>query len=249
MSPFVQFLICAIFAGLIATSLGGLPILFLRREFHSRKFDIGNGLAAGFMLAAAIFSLIIPGIEMGGTLTVVIGFVLGTIFILVLKDRVHVFYFKLAKEEPSPSLTKALVIFFALTLHNMPEGMSVGVAFASGNILLGFEIAIAIGIQNIPEGFAVAAPLVASGFSRKKAFGYAVFSGIVEPINAVVAYIVVSSIRYLLPYFFGFCAGAMLFVVLNEMIPETQHGEYFDKSTLAILSGFLIMLMLDTMLG
>jgi len=151
-------------------------------------------------------------------------------------------------EKPSPALTKALVIFTALTLHNMPEGMSVGVAFASGSIALGIEVALAIGIQNIPEGFAVAAPLSASGFSKKKSFSYAVFSGVVEPINAVLAYIIISLVKGLLPYFFGFCAGAMLFVVINEMIPEAQHGEYFDKSTLAIMSGFLLMLILDVTL-
>ncbi len=248
MDLIIFFIIIALLSGLVATSLGGLPILIIKDGLHSRKFDIGNGLAAGIMLAASIFSLLIPGMEMGGTLPVIIGFILGVLFVLLLKDRVHVFYFKITGEKPEPSLTKALVVFLALTLHNIPEGMSVGVAFVSGSLILGIQIAIAIAIQNIPEGFAVAAPLISAGFSRRKAFSYSVFSGLVEPINAIIAYMIVSQVRNLLPYFFGFCAGAMLFVVLNEMVPEAQHGEYFDKSTLAILTGFIIMLILDTIL-
>lgn len=249
MDTFTFFLVSALLAGLIATSSGGLPILLIKRDITHRKFDIGNALAAGIMLASSIFSLLIPGIEIGGTLVVAIGFTAGIVFLLLLKDRVHVFYYKITGEKASPPLTKALVLFSALTLHNMPEGMSVGVAFAAGSLILGIEVAFAIGIQNIPEGFAVAAPLYSSGFSRRKAFLFSVISGLVEPLNAIIAYFIVSMIHGLLPYFFGFCAGAMMFVVINEMIPEAQHGEYFDKSTLAIMTGFLIMLILDTMLG
>jgi len=248
MDPFFLFVTSAIIVGLLATSIGGLPILFIKYEPHSRKFDLGNAFAAGIMLASSIFSLLIPGMELGGLFPVVLGFAAGSIFVLMLKDRVHVFYYKLTGETPEPVLTKSLVIFAAITLHNMPEGMSVGVAFASGSLVLGLEVAIAIGIQNIPEGFAVAAPLTTTKFSRKKAFAFSVLSGSVEPINAIIAYLIVSAVKDLLPYFFGFCAGAMLFVVLNEMIPEAQHGEYFDKSTMAILSGFLVMLILDTAL-
>ncbi len=249
MDPFTFFLVSALLAGLVATSTGGIPILFMRDEFSHRKFDIGNAIAAGIMLASSIFSLLIPGMELGGTVSVSIGFIIGVLFVLLLKDRVHVFYYKLTGETASPALTKALIIFSALTLHNMPEGMSVGVAFASGSLILGVEVAIAIGIQNIPEGFAVAAPLYSSGFSKRKAFSFSVFSGLVEPLNAILVYFIVSLVHGLLPYFFGFCAGAMMFVVINEMIPEAQHGEYFDKSTLAVMAGFLLMLILDTMLG
>ncbi len=202
------------------------------------------------MLAASIFSLLLPGVELGGITPVLIGYIIGMLFILSLKERIHVFYYKLTGEEPSLGLTKALVIFGAITLHNLPEGMAVGVAFASGSVGLGIEVALAIGIQNIPEGFAVSAPLFSTGnFSRKKSFGFAVFSGLVEPINAIIAFTIVSFVKNLLPYFFGFCAGAMMFVVLNEMVPEAQHGEYFDKSTIAILIGFLIMFTLDLALG
>ncbi|MGQ4891051.1 MAG: ZIP family metal transporter [Candidatus Njordarchaeia archaeon] len=250
MDPFLMFILSAIVAGLALTSLGGVPIFFVSEHVHSRKFDVGNGVAAGLMLAASIFSLLLPGIEMGGMLPVLVGYGIGVSFILAIKDRIHVFYYKLTKTEPTLNLTRALVIFSAITLHNMPEGMAVGVAFASGSITLGIEVALAIGIQNIPEGFAVAAPLFASGkFSKKKSFGFAVFSGLVEPVNAVLAYAVVSAVKGLLPYLFGFCAGAMMFVVVNEMIPEAQHGEYFEKSTVAILIGFLIMFVLDIALG
>lgn len=222
----------------------------MRKEIHSRAFDIGNGLAAGLMLAASIFSLLLPGLELGGLTPVTIGFVAGMTFILLLKDRVHVFYYKVTGESPSPSVAKALIIFIALTLHNMPEGMAVGVAFASGSVVLGIQVALAIGIQNIPEGFAVAAPLFTTGnFSKRKSFMFSVFSGLVEPLNALMAYALVTIFNWLLPYMFGFCAGAMLFVVINEMIPETQHGEYFDRSTIAILTGFLIMLILDVALS
>lgn len=245
------FILVAIIVGLLATSLGGIFIFFLRKDYHRRSLDIANAFAAGIMLAASIFSLLLPGLELGGLLSVVFGFLVGMFFIVLLKDRIHVFYYKLSnKDQHSGGLHRALLIFIALTLHNMPEGMAVGVAFASGSAVLGLTVAIAIGLQNIPEGFAIAAPLVASGeFSKRKAFYYSVYSGIVEPINAVLAYILASHIRGLLPYFFGFCAGAMMFVVINEMIPEAQHGEYFDKSTLALLLGFLLMFILDISLG
>ena len=250
MDPFTLFLISSVSAGLIATSAGGVPILLMKGSGHTRSFDIGNGLAAGLMLAASIFSLLLPGVEMGGVTPVAVGFIVGMFFILLIKDRVHVFYFKMTGETPSPGVAKAILIFIALTLHNMPEGMAVGVAFGSGSIILGIQVALAIGIQNIPEGFAVAAPLVATGnFSRRKSFMFSVFSGLVEPLNAILAYALVTVFHQLLPYMFGFCAGAMLFVVVNEMIPETQHGEYFDKSTIAILFGFLIMFILDIALG
>ena len=248
MTDFVTFLTASIIAGLVTTSFGGL-FIFLFKEAHSRKFDLANGFAAGLMLAASIFSLLLPGLEMGGVKEVLIGYLIGMFFVLMLKDRVHVFYYKLTGESPDPTLTKALIIFVAITLHNMPEGMAVGVAFASGSLALGLKVALAIGIQNIPEGFAVSIPLIATGkISKRKGFGLAVISGLVEPINGIIAYIAVLSIKGLLPYMFGFCAGAMMFVVINEMIPESQHGEYFDKSTLAILFGFLLMFLLDVSL-
>ncbi len=250
MDPFTMFLLASLLSGLIATSIGAVPLLFISEPHHTRRFDIGNGLAAGLMMAASIFSLLLPGIEIGGLIPVVVGFIIGMLFILLIKDRIHVIYYKLTGDKPTRKLTRALVIFSAITLHNLPEGMSVGVAFASGSVALGLQVAIAIGIQNIPEGFAVAAPLFASGeFSKKKSLGFSVFSGLVEPINAIIAFWIVSLVQGLLPYFFGFCAGAMLFVVINEMIPETQHGDYFDKSTVAIMTGFLIMLILDVALG
>jgi len=239
------FLISALFSGLIATSSGGVPILFIKRSLHRRSFDLMNGFAAGLMLAASVFSLLIPGLELGGLIPTSLGFLVGVAFILLLKDRVHIFYYKLRGQSLDKGFSKAIIIFIALTLHNMPEGLSVGVAFASGSLALGFSVALAIGIQNIPEGFAVAAPLFKSGYSRKKAFMYSVFSGVVEPINAVLGYILVSQVVGMLPYAFGFCAGAMMFVVINEMIPEAQHDEYLDKSTLSIMFGFLVMFILD----
>ena len=243
------FVYSAILAGLVATSIGGIPILIIGKDVHRRSFDVANGFAAGLMLSASIFSLLLPGFEIGGLIPITFGFLLGMLFILLLKDRVHVFYYKLRGENSQFDMHRALLVFIAITLHNFPEGMAVGVAFASGNLKLGFEVALAIGIQNIPEGFAVAAPLVAIGrYPRRKAFYFSVISGLVEPLNALFAYILASIIRGLLPHFFGFCAGAMMFVVLNEMIPEAQHGEYFDVSTIAILTGFLAMFILDVSL-
>jgi len=246
---FLFFIVSAILAGLIATSIGGIPILFIKERIHRRSFDIANGIAAGLMLAASIFSLLLPGFEIGGLVPIISGFLLGMLFILLLKDRIHVFYYKLRGKMRPTTMYRALIVFVAITLHNFPEGMAVGAAFASGSIALGIEVALAIGIQNIPEGFAVAAPLIAIGkYPRKKAFMFSILSGLVEPINAFVAYVLASTIRGLLPYFFGFCAGAMMFVVLNEMIPEAQHGEYFDISTIAILVGFITMFILDVSL-
>ncbi|MEX0568638.1 MAG: ZIP family metal transporter [Candidatus Njordarchaeota archaeon] len=246
---FLIFIGSSLLAGLLATTVGGIPILFVKDSVHRRSFDIANGLAAGLMLAASIFSLLLPAFELGGLCSVIIGFIVGMLFVLFLKDRIHVFYYRISGKENSSEIHRALLIFIALTLHNIPEGMAVGVAFASRSMRLGVKVALAIGIQNIPEGFAVAAPMVAMGkYSKKKAFSFSIFSGIVEPLNAVLAYLLASAVSGLLPYLFGFCAGAMMFVVINEMIPEAQHGEYFDRSTLAILIGFLIMFILDVSL-
>jgi len=252
MNPlFWTFLSASIISGFILTTLGGLPIFMFREIGHTRKYDILNAYAAGIMLAASIFSLLLPGLDLGGANAVGIGFVLGMMFILVLKDRVHVFYYKIKEEKAASNevLLKAIVIFSAITLHNFPEGMSVGIAFASGITTLGFNVALAIGIQNIPEGFAVAVPLIKSGMSKKKAFLFSALSGIVEPINGIFGFFLVLYIKSLLSYMFGFCAGAMMFVVINEMIPEAQHDEYLDKSSLALMLGFLTMFILDVSLG
>lgn len=243
----------------------GASLVFFTRTVDRRLLDAMLGFAGGVMLAASYWSLLAPAIELslmdGGTGygPAVIGFLSGGLF-LYLADKLiphlHIYAPTESAEGVSTTWTKAILLVLAITLHNIPEGLAVGVGF--GGAALGapgatfgaaVALALGIGLQNFPEGVAVAMPLRREGLSRGKAFWYGQMSGIVEPIAAVAGCYFVTIARPILPYALSFAAGAMVFVVVEEVIPETREGPYGDMATIALMLGFALMMSLDVGLG
>ncbi|MDD2767642.1 MAG: ZIP family metal transporter [Methylococcus sp.] len=247
-------ILASVLAGL-ATGAGALPALFVREVSH-RTLCIMLGGAAGVMLAATAFSLIVPGIEYGnqvwpgkGIFAVAIGMLTGALF-LELADRVLPYERFLAeKGELIGSLKKIWLFIVAITLHNFPEGMAVGVSFGGGDYHDGVALAIAVGLQNIPEGLAVAMPLVGMGYNRRQAVLIATFTGLVEPLGAVMGLGMVAAFFPLLPLGMAFAAGAMLFVISDDIIPETQSRGKMRSATFAVMIGFVVMMILDNLFG
>jgi ZIP family zinc transporter len=234
----------SLFAGL-ATALGALPVFFVRRV-SERFLDASLGFAAGVMLAATSFSLIIPAIEAGGIVPTVIGIVLGTVFIYFAERFTPHLHPVKGQEGPRTAhVSKLLLFILAITLHNFPEGLAVGVGFGSGNVKDGTALAVGIGLQNIPEGLAVALPLVRLNTNRMKAFGIALLTGLVEPVGGLLGISVVSAGRFLLPYGLAFAAGAMLLVISEEIIPETHSKGNDREATIGLILGFIVMMVLD----
>ncbi|MEN3202524.1 MAG: ZIP family metal transporter [Atribacterota bacterium] len=234
----------------LATGLGAIPVLFpsLHSLSHRLKDEL-LGFAAGVMLAATSFSLLVPAIERGGPGIAILGIVAGA-FLLDLLDRIipHE-HFEKGKEGPSSALRKIWLFVLAITLHNFPEGLAVGVSFGSKNIADGITVAVAIGLQNVPEGLAVAVSLLGVGYRRKQAFLYALLTGLVEPLGGILGVGLVSFMHAFLPFGLALAGGAMLFVIGDEIIPETHHGPGARYSTYALMIGFALMMGLDTVLG
>jgi ZIP family zinc transporter len=235
----------------VATGFGALPIL-LKRNFSRRTLDIMLGFAAGVMLAASSFSLLVPALEdpivndWTDVLTVVVlGFTLGGIFVHLADKYVPHAHFKKGVEGPSSAMARVWLLILAITIHNFPEGLAVGVAFGVEDHLTGISVAVAIGLQNMPEGLAVAAPLVREGYPRGKAILLALATGLVEPIGGTLGVSIVAIAAFLLPYGLAFAAGAMIFVVGDEMIPESHSSGNARVATWGILVGFVIMMTLD----
>lgn len=259
--PIMAFL-SAIFTFLI-TALGA-SIVFFFRKINKNILDGMLGFAAGVMIAASFFSLIEPAVSMSENLNLIpwlvcfIGFMLGGV-LLFLGDKIYDLIMKKTKRKKKknqPNLKRVWLLIFSITLHNIPEGLAIGVAFGSlayningATLASAFTLAIGIGIQNFPEGSAVSLPLLREGFSRKKAFFYGQLSGIVEPISALIGAILVTKIRILLPFLLAFAAGAMIYVVVEELIPESQTNKKKDIMALFTLIGFSIMMILDLALG
>lgn len=248
------------FAG---TTLGAASVFFLKNKINPKIQKLLFGFAAGVMIAASVWSLLIPAMNMSSSfgkfafIPAVIGFVLGILFLYLL-DRIipHLHIDSTNPEGIKTELKKNTMLILAITLHNIPEGMAVGVTFAgliSGNAAITFAgalaLAIGIGIQNFPEGAIVSLPLKSEGTSRKKAFIYGMLSGIVEPIAAFITILLASIVEPLLPYFLAFAAGAMIYVVVEEIIPEASNGEHSNVGTIGFAIGFLIMMILDVALG
>ncbi|HHY82534.1 MAG TPA: ZIP family metal transporter [Clostridiales bacterium] len=248
----------------IATGIGSLPIFFTR-HIPKKVLDALLGAAAGVMLAATSFSLIVPALEkagggVNGASTVLIGILSGGVF-LDLVDKFFPNTNLLANSLPDnggksgflsiqPRLRKVWIFILAVTVHNFPEGMAVGVGFGDGDIANGLTIAIGIGLQNLPEGLAVALPLIREGIPRWKAFFVALATGLVEPIGGFLGISLVSIAKPMLPFTLAFAAGAMLFVIAHEIIPESQTNNGHSKlATYALLFGFVIMMFLDVVLG
>lgn len=257
----------ALFATLFTwgvTALGAGMVFFFK-SIDRRVLDALLGFAGGVMIAASFWSLLAPSIEMAESLGVpkwlpaISGFLAGGLFLkLVDKLIPHLHIGKETKdaEGPKTSWQRSVLLVLAITLHNIPEGLAVGIAFGAlgANIetatLSGaIALALGIGLQNFPEGAAVAIPLRREGLSRAKSFWYGQLSGIVEPIAGVLGAILVLAIRPLLPYALAFAAGAMIYVVVEEVIPESQNSGNSDISTLGALGGFALMMFLDVALG
>lgn len=262
--PVLQALAGTTFTWLV-TALGALPVLFTVR-FNQKFFDGMLGLAAGVMIAASYWSLLAPAIEMSehmgslNWLPATVGFVLGAV-VLRIVDRLlpHLhpgLYVSGEAEGVKSSWRRSTLLITAITLHNIPEGLAVGVAFgaaASGQegatVAAAMVLALGIGIQNFPEGLAVAMPLRREGMSRGKCLWYGQLSGIVEPIAGVLGAAIVLVAQPILPYALAFAAGAMIFVVAEELIPEAQRKGNVDIATMGVIVGFAIMMTLDVALG
>ena len=247
----------------IGTSLGSAMVLFLKGEMkpHLQKFLLG--FASGVMIAASVWSLLMPSIDMAKGQGVVawmpaaVGFLLGMGFLLLLDSVVPHLHIDSDKPEGvHAKLKKSTMLVFAVTLHNIPEGMAVGVVFAGVmsedsvvSMAGAFALSIGIAIQNFPEGAIISMPLASNGMSKRKAFAYGVGSGIVEPIGAALTILLTGMIVPLLPYLLAFAAGAMIYVVTEELIPEAQSGDHSNIGTIGVAIGFVLMMILDVALG
>lgn len=245
-------------AGFAATALGALPALFLRK-LSSRTEDTMLGLAAGMMLAASSFSLILPGLAAGesltgsatlGALTVVAGLGLGVLLMLGLDQFTpHAHEHLGTHGAGSDRVNRVWLFVFAIALHNLPEGMAIGVSFSQGDLAVGLPLTTAIAIQDIPEGLAVAMALKAAGLSPLRAVGIAALSGLMEPVGALLGIGLASGLVLAYPIGLGLAAGAMIFVVSHEVIPETHRNGHQTPATLGLMAGFAVMMVLDTTLG
>jgi len=242
----------------------GAALVFFFKTFNQKILDSMMGFAAGVMIAASFWSLLAPAIELTPQVTslpmwlpALIGFVLGGFFLALLDKILPHLHPSMEKAEgPQTSWHRSVLLVSAITLHNIPEGLAIGVAFgavahgiSSATIGGAIALAIGIGIQNFPEGTAVSVPLRREGFSRTKAFVYGQFSGAVEPIAAVLGVILVMEVMTILPYALSFAAGAMMFVVIEELIPESQQSGNTDLATISTLLGFSVMMTLDVALA
>ncbi|MCL2811102.1 MAG: ZIP family metal transporter [Clostridia bacterium] len=248
----------------LMTCLGAATVFLFRRTSPGKYQQIFLGFAAGVMIAASVWSLLIPAIEEAesqgliGWIPAACGFVLGVLFLLGL-DRLipHIHPMSNVKEGLESKSKRNTLLIFAVTLHNIPEGMAIGLAFAlaaqrggdSTMYMPAIALALGIGIQNFPEGAAISLPLLQEGVSSRKAFGLACLTGAVEPFFAVIAVLLAMWIAPVMPWLLSFAAGAMIYVVIEELIPEAQLGEHSHVGTLSVMAGFLLMMILDVALG
>lgn len=247
----------------LGTIIGAATVYFVRDKLSIQVEKILLGFASGVMIAASVWSLLIPSMEMAKEqqmlecLPAAVGFLLGMFFLKCLDELIpHV---HLESDEPEGMkirLPKEIMMTLAMTMHNIPEGMAAGVAFAgtlSGNVHMtlasAFALSIGIAIQNLPEGAIVSLPLFKEGVSKNRSFTYGALSGAVEPIFGFVTALVVEHILGILPYLFAFAAGSMMYVVIEELIPESQMGEHSNLGTVGAALGFVLMMVLDCMLG
>ena len=246
----------------LGTSLGAACVFFLKNQMSERLERALTGFAAGIMVAASFFSLLQPALEQNenmGRLAFVpstIGFLIGMLFLLVLDVITPHMHMDHNEEGPNVGLKKPTKLVLAVTLHNIPEGMAVGVVYAGwmyGNtqisVMGAFALSIGIAIQNFPEGAIVSMPLRAEGIPKKKTFLYGVLSGIVEPIAAVITIFAAGVLVPVLPYLLSFAAGAMFYVVVEELIPEMSEGKHSNIGTICFALGFVVMMALDVGLG
>ena len=256
-------LVIGLLVPFLGTSLGAACVFFMKNGLNRLVQKALLGFASGVMVAASVWSLLIPSIDMSegmgkfAFLPAAIGFIFGILFLLLMDKIIPHLHMNEDKPEGLPShLKKTTMLVLAVTLHNIPEGMAVGVVFAgflmgSGNITLTGALALAIGIaiQNFPEGAIISLPLRSEGTGKGKAFLYGVLSGIVEPIAAIITIAAASIVIPILPYLLSFAAGAMIYVVIEELLPEASTGSHSNIATIWFSVGFLLMMILDVALG
>ncbi|WP_028505352.1 ZIP family metal transporter [Ruminococcus sp. FC2018] len=247
----------------LGTALGSGCVLFMKRQLGKGVQRALTGFASGVMVAASIWSLIIPAIEQSSDkgklsfLPAVIGFWCGILFLLLLDSVIPHLHMDAEKAEGPPSkLTRTTMMVLAVTLHNIPEGMAVGIVYAgflsgSAEVTSGgaFALALGIAIQNFPEGAIISMPLYANGKSKARAFAEGVLSGAVEPVGAILTVIFAGLFLPAMPYLMSFAAGAMLYVVVEELIPEMSQGEHSNTGVLMFSAGFTLMMTLDVALS
>ncbi len=245
----------------IGTTIGSAMVFLMKKEINRKVEKFLLGFAAGVMVAASVWSLLMPSIEMAEEQGVIawlpasIGFIIGILFLMWIDYITR----KIKEKKPEELQNKAkknTMMYLAVTLHNIPEGMAVGVALAGA--LLGnagitmsgaIALALGIGIQNFPEGAIISMPLKNEGMSKLKAFWYGTLSGIVEPIASIITIALTNLVVPILPYFLSFAAGAMIYVVVEELIPQAQQGKHTEIGTIGVSIGFIIMMILDVALG
>lgn len=259
----ISAIVIGLLVPLLGTVLGSAFVFFLRGQMSDTLQKTLLGFASGVMVAASIWSLIIPSIEMEASkglfsvLPAAVGFIAGMGFLLLLDEITpHLHLGNAAPEGPRSHLSKTAMLTLAVTLHNLPEGMAVGVVFAgaengSVGITLTSAIAVSLGIaiQNIPEGAIISLPMRSEGNSKWRSFLIGSLSGVVEPIGGLVIILLASTLTPILPYLLSFAAGAMLYVVVEELIPETAAGKHTNLSTIGFALGFVLMMVLDVVLS
>jgi ZIP family zinc transporter len=205
------------------------------------------GFSAGIMLGATSFSLVLPSIKLGGLWVASLGMILGSIFLAVTNWLTPHLHSLSSREAASLRFSRVWLFVLAITIHNFPEGMSVGVGFGRGEISEGMALAMGIGFQNMPEGLAVALALIRDGHTPLRSFGYAVLTGLVEPIGGLLGVSVVTFAHVLLPWGLAFAGGAMLFVISSEIIPETHRHGHPMEATFGVIFGFIVMTLFDNL--
>ncbi len=256
-----------IFLGLmipfIGTTLGAACVLFMKNELKPLVQKSLLGFAAGVMVAASVWSLLIPAMDMSSYMgkfafvPAAVGFLLGIAFLLVLDRTIpHMHIGSEETEGPGTMLNKSTMLVLAVTIHNIPEGISGGAVFAglltgSGDVTMAgaFALAVGIAVQNLPEGFIVSLPVRSEGGGRGKAFLYGTLSGVVEPVAGGITVLLAAYITPVLPYLLAFAAGAMIYVVVEELVPESAEGEHSNIGTIGFAAGFVLMMILDVALG
>ena len=244
----------------IGTSLGAAVVFLMKNQMSEKTGKIMEGFAAGVMVSATFFSLLEPALSQSESLgrlsflPASIGFLAGIGFLLLLDHVIPHMHMDDSVEGPDVALQSSTKLILAVTIHNIPEGMAVGVVYAgylAGSVSLASALALAMGIaiQNFPEGTVVSAPLMATGMKRSKTFRYGVLSGAVEPIAALFTIWAADLVVPILPYLLAFAAGAMLYVVVEELVPEMSEGKHSNVGTISFALGFVIMMILDVALG
>ncbi len=258
-NPIIAALIATMFT--YAVTVLGAALVFFFKKVNKNIMDAMLGFAAGVMIAASFFSLLAPSINMAESLNMIpwliasIGFFSGGV-LLFIGDKIFDYFANKKQNSDSTKLKRCLMLVTSISIHNIPEGMAVGVAFGSlaynlagATPLAAVLLTLGIGLQNFPEGTAVSVPLRREGLSRKKAFFWGQFSGLLEPIAGVIGALLVVKIQIMLPFLLAFAAGAMIYVVVQELIPESQTNEKKDLMALFTLIGFSVMMILDVALG